>query len=53
MGDHRQLPPSLPSHLVDVLNFGDSAQNHGGDNSGKLCFFASIGKLSFSTSVCL
>lgn len=31
--DQRQLPSSLPSHLVDVLNFGDGIQNHGGDNS--------------------
>ncbi|CAL5086862.1 unnamed protein product [Urochloa decumbens] len=31
-GDQRQ-PQSLPSHLVDVLTFGDGAQNSG-DNSG-------------------
>ncbi|WOL17387.1 mediator of RNA polymerase II transcription subunit 8 isoform X2 [Canna indica] len=31
--DQRQLPTSLPSHLVDVLPFGDGAQNLG-DNSG-------------------
>lgn len=34
-GDQRQLPSSLPSHLVDVLSFGDNTQNFG-DNSGKL-----------------
>ncbi|OAY77060.1 Mediator of RNA polymerase II transcription subunit 8 [Ananas comosus] len=32
-GDQRQLPSSLPSHLVDVLSFGDNTQNFG-DNSG-------------------
>ncbi|KAJ0984173.1 hypothetical protein J5N97_002529 [Dioscorea zingiberensis] len=32
-GDQRHLPSSLPSHLVDVLTFGDSAQSFG-DNSG-------------------
>ncbi|XP_020265915.1 mediator of RNA polymerase II transcription subunit 8 [Asparagus officinalis] len=35
-GSQRELPSSLPSHLVDVLNFGDGPQNHGGDNSGML-----------------
>ncbi|XP_042442037.1 mediator of RNA polymerase II transcription subunit 8-like isoform X2 [Zingiber officinale] len=31
--DQRQLPTSLPSHLADVLSFGDGAQNLA-DNSG-------------------
>ncbi|KAG6522791.1 hypothetical protein ZIOFF_019946 [Zingiber officinale] len=31
--DQRQLPTSLPSHLADVLSFGDGAQNLG-DNAG-------------------
>ncbi|XP_039132698.1 mediator of RNA polymerase II transcription subunit 8 [Dioscorea cayenensis subsp. rotundata] len=31
--DQRHLPSSLPSHLVDVLTFGDSTQSFG-DNSG-------------------
>ncbi|KAF2939766.1 hypothetical protein DAI22_03g220700 [Oryza sativa Japonica Group] len=32
-GDQRQMYSSLPSHLVDVLPFGDGAHNFG-DNSG-------------------
>ncbi|TVT99901.1 hypothetical protein EJB05_54692, partial [Eragrostis curvula] len=32
-GDQRQLHSSLPSHLVEVLPFGDGVQNFG-DNSG-------------------
>ena len=36
-GDQRQLHSSLPSHLVEVLPFGDGAQNIG-DNSGMQLF---------------
>lgn len=31
--DQRQLPASLPSHLADVLTFGDGGQSIG-DNPG-------------------
>jgi hypothetical protein len=48
-GDQRQ-PQSLPSHLVEVLPFGDGAQNVG-DNSGTQIFVVYLNCISYPLPV--